>query len=61
MHGCVPLIISNRLQPPFHQADKLASFQNCFLLACLLCVQLFDWSKVAFFMREDALPHLFKS
>ena len=20
MHGCVPLIISNRLQPPFHQA-----------------------------------------
>ncbi|CAE7251839.1 unnamed protein product [Symbiodinium sp. CCMP2456] len=38
MHGCVPLIISNRLQPPFHQ--------------------LFDWSKIAFFMREDALPHL---
>ena len=22
MHGCVPLIISNRLQPPFHQARK---------------------------------------
>jgi len=38
MHGCVPLIISNRLQPPFHK----------FL----------DWSRIAFFMREDALPHL---
>ncbi|CAK9104454.1 unnamed protein product [Durusdinium trenchii] len=38
MHGCVPLIISNRLQPPFHKY--------------------FDWSKIAFFLREDAIPRL---
>ncbi|CAJ1400368.1 unnamed protein product [Effrenium voratum] len=38
MHGCVPLIISNRLQPPFHEY--------------------FDWSRIAFFLREDAIPRL---
>jgi len=38
MHGCVPLIISNRLQPPLHEY--------------------IDWTKVAFFMREDSIPDL---
>merc|ERR1712129_222516 len=38
MHGCVPLIISDRLQPPVHE----------FL----------DWSKFAFFVREESLPDL---
>lgn len=38
MHGCVPVIISNRLQPPFHQY--------------------LDWSRIAFFLREDAIPEL---
>merc|ERR1719326_834672 len=38
MHGCVPFIISDRLQPPAHE----------FL----------DWSKFAFFLREENLPDL---
>merc|ERR1712113_712935 len=38
MHGCVPLIISNRLQPPFHEY--------------------IDWRRIAFFLREDAIPEL---
>jgi len=38
MHGCVPLIISNRFQPPLHKY--------------------YDWSRVAYFMREDAIPYL---
>eukprot|EP00913_Durusdinium_trenchii_P009912 g9303.t1 len=42
MHGCVPLIISNRLQPPFH---KDVSRVN-------------RVSGIAFFLREDAIPRL---
>merc|ERR1712232_627898 len=38
MHGCVPLIISERLQPPVHD--------------------LLDWSKFAFFVREESVPDL---
>eukprot|EP00928_Gymnodinium_smaydae_P036668 TRINITY_DN255_c0_g4_i1.p1 TRINITY_DN255_c0_g4~~TRINITY_DN255_c0_g4_i1.p1 ORF type:complete len:541 (+),score=76.02 TRINITY_DN255_c0_g4_i1:123-1745(+) len=38
MHGCVPLIISDRLQPPFNEY--------------------LDWSKFAFFLREQSLSDL---
>lgn len=38
MHGCVPVIISNRLQPPLHE--------------------FIEWSSIAFFVAEDAIPRL---